>query len=353
MQHRYFVLIPWAALAATLTQPASARGDEEWAKLDREIEALASSATQANSNGPTLGGLVRAAFVYLPNQPPPTSQDLTGVTQLYTQVRLEGQVDERYGYKLQLEAKGGTAQLQDAYGTWQSNEYLRVTMGRFRSPLSWESQLEDSDTLFLVRTDMGQLFYQRDDGAMLSGSLEMFRWNVCTQNGQDSVAENQAVTVRAGLDLLDGGVGLHQGAYGAGEETRLSVGAGYYNDPSVGSGNDGTIFTGDAQFQLGRFYADAMVTDFGDGTSGVFQNRSDSTPWALAASWMLVENRWELALRYQDTDNILNESDTTAGVNYYVLGHDVKWQVNLDRIQSDDPKIDDTWRFGLGLNINV
>lgn len=353
MQQRFLALIPLVALTSTLTRPALARGDEDWAKLDREIEALASNAAQANPDGPSIGGLLRTAFVYLPNQPPPTSQDLTGVTQLYTQLWMEGQVGEDYGYKLQLEAKGGTAQVLDAYGTWQTNEHLRITMGRFRSPLSWESQLGDSDTLFLVRTDMGQLFYQRDDGAMASGALEMFRWNVSTQNGQDNLGESQAFTLRAALDLLGGGVGLHQGAYGAGEETRLSVGAGYYDDQSVASGSDGTIFTGDAQFQLGRLYADAMVSDFGDATTGVFANRSDSTPWSLAASWMIVENQWEVALRYQDTDNILNETDATAGVNYYVSGHDVKWQVNLDRIQSDDPKVDDTWRFGLGLNIQV
>jgi len=353
MQHRFqFAMFTAAALSAALVSPAFARGDENWANLDRELEALASSAAQANPDGPKLSGLVRARYAYLP-EILPGAEDYSGFEIDRAQVVLEGQASESYSYRIQYEGAGSTAQLLDAFGAWQANEYLRVTMGRFRAPLAWESQLDDSDLLFLTRTDLGELFYQRDDGAMLSAKFDIVNVSVSMQNGLDSAGEEQAFCARAGVDVLGGGVGLHQGAYGAGEQTRLSAGAGYYNDQSIGNGNDGTITTADAQLQLSRFYAEAMVTKFGDGFNGVFTNRSDSTPYTLSASWMLVENRWEVALRYQDTDNVFQESDTSLGVNYYVAGHDVKWQAVVAEIQSDDPNIDQTWRFGVGLNVNL
>lgn len=356
MQHTVLSALTLTGTILAMLAPAGlARGGDEWSKLDRDIEALASTASQTGA-GPALSGLLRTAYVHLPNKSPFSpggSQDLSGVTLLDAQVVLDGEVNEQYGYRLQLDGAGGTATLLDGYGYWNANQHVRFTMGRFRAPLAWESQLQDGTTLFLLRTDLGQLFYARDEGAMASGAFDRLHWALSAQNGSDSVADEQAFCARAGLDALGGGVGAQQGAYGADGESKLSVGAGYYNDQSIGSGNDGTIWVGDAQFRIGRFYADAMITDFGDGSTGVFQNRSGSTPWALAASWMLVENQWEVALRYQDTDNILNEADATLGVNYYVAGHDAKWQVNLDKITSDDPNIDDTWRFGLGLTVGI
>jgi hypothetical protein len=354
MQHTaFFAGITTLTLTALLSPSARAGINDDWAKLDRDIEALSLSAAQPGG-GPTVRGLLRTAYVHLPNTYPGGTQDISATSILNAQVLLEGQVDERYGYRLELEAGGGTAELLDGYGTFQANEHLRLTMGQFRSPIVWESQLDDNDLLFLLRTDVGQLFYTRDDGAMASGALDKIRWAAAIQNGNDNVADDQAYSARLAFDALGGGVGAVQGAYGGGEETQLSVGAGYYNDQSIGSGNDGTVWTGDSQLRVGRLYAGGMISKFGDGSTGfVFTNRTDSTPWALAASWMLVENRWELAARYQDTDNVLNETDLTLGVNYYVAGNNAKWQVNLDQITSDDPDIDNTWRFGLGLTVSI
>ena len=96
-----------------------------------------------------------------------------------------------------------------------------------------------------------------------------------------------------------------------------------------------------------------MITDFDLGNTGIFQDLKNATPWSVAASWMLIEDQWEVALRYQDTQNVFNESDTVLGVNYYVAGHDVMWQADLNKVKSDDSNLDGTWRFGLGLNVRI
>ena len=48
---------------------------------------------------------------------------------------------------------------------------------------------------------------------------------------------------------------------------------------------------------------------------------------------MLPSDRWELAMRYDDYDDVqtpmnFDRSLFTFGANYYVSGHDVKWQIN-------------------------
>lgn len=330
---------------------AAAFGDEEWAGLDADLESLAQELAQPSANGPRLEGLLRARYAHLPNALT-GSQDISGFSLDRTQVALEGMVDSRYGYRVQLEAAGGTAVLLDAMGTWNVNEYLRMTMGRFRSPLLWESQLDDGSILFLTRTDSGELFYGRSEGAMLEGRTELFHWAFALQNGVDSVADEYAMTARIDANVLGGGVGLNQGAYGAGDDTRLSVGAGYFDDAGAGSGNDATVLAFDAQFQMGRFAADAMVANFGDDNNVIFVNRADSSPWSAAASFMVLEEL-EAAVRYQEVDNLLDESDITFGVNYYAAGHDAKWQATAVRISSDDPDLDDTWRFGLGISVRI
>jgi len=339
-------------VAEAFAAPCPAPGEDGWAKLDRELESLVIPPSSAALSGPTLSALVRARWALLQDVFP-GHEDFNGFSLDRVQVALDGKATERIGYRVEFEAAGGTARLLDAYANWEVNRYVRVCMGNFRAPLVWESQLHDGDILFLVRTDVGELFYARDEGAMIDGSIERFHWAVSLQNGIDSVAERYAACVRVGFDVLDHGVGLHQGAYGAGSGTKLTVGAGLYDDDGVGGGNDGSVFTADAQLQAGRFAADATYTKFGDDNNVLFVNRADANAWSTTVSYMAVEDKVEVAARYQETDNVFDESDATLGVNYYLIGHDVKLQFNVVNISSDDPVLDDTWRFGVGVNVRV
>ena len=79
----------------------------------------------------------------------------------------------------------------------------------------------------------------------------------------------------------------------------------------------------------------AQFISFGD--DGIaFGGRSDSDVYAITATYMVVPDKYEIAVRFQDTDNITDDSEFTIGLNRYISGHDVKWQVNFASADSDD-----------------
>lgn len=55
---------------------------------------------------------------------------------------------------------------------------------------------------------------------------------------------------------------------------------------------------------------------------------SDTTPYAFTASYMLGEDEYEIAARYEESDNVNDDSALTVGVNKYVHGHDIKWTLS-------------------------
>lgn len=346
-------LAPTVALTGLLAAPATASGGDDWSSLDRDLEALVTGQDSAWTGVPNVHGLIRPSAILLPNTN--SHQDDRGFKVLNAQLSVDGEVTEKVRYIVQLEAADDTARLLDAYGAWDSCKYVRVTVGRFRSPLLWESQLADSALLFILRTDTGELFYTRDEGAMLSGSVGALNWAAAVQSGLDAMADRPLISARVGFDALGGGSGLNQGAYGAGDETKLSIGAGYFDDQSQGGGKDGDVFAADAQLKVGRFAADAMVAKFQEFSSTTlgFDTRSDSLPWNVSASFMIAEDKVEAAARYQVINNINNQKDVTAGLNYYVNGHAMKFQANASYIFSDDNLIDDTVRFGLAASVSI
>ena len=354
MKQTLFCTLALTSCVSTLwAAPITAPGGDEWATLDHDIEALSATSTQDESGGPTVKGLLKTAWISAPNLLSP-SQDISGFSLVNAQVELNGHVGDRSEYRVQLEAAGGNAQILDAYGAWRWDEHLRVTLGNFRAPLMWESQLADGDMLYLLRTDSAALFYSRDEGAMVDGSWKRLHWAASLQNGFDNQAGEQAACGRLGVDVIGEGVGLHQGAYGEDGAMSLTVGGGVYSDSGISK--EGSVYTADAQFRLERFAAEGSFTKYGNGNDGanrIFATRHDSQAWAASASFMAIENLVEVAARYQDTDNDQNARDITLGVNYYMKGHAAKLQVDATRIFSDDPTVEDTYRAGIGVNVSI
>jgi hypothetical protein len=351
--------LTFLALIATTVSPSTGvpfGGNEprenEWARFDADLERFVDQSAGAADGSMPVHGLLKAVWSHLPNSDP-TGEDNSGLAIDRAQVGIGGQISRDTGFRLEIEGAGGTAVVLDAYGTWESCKYATFTFGQFRSPTVWESQLGDSDLLFILRTDTGELFYTRTRGAMVSGSLERFHWAAAVQNGLDGLEQDVAVSARASLDLLGGGVGLSQGTYDGGRDARLSVGAGYFDEQTEGNGKSGDVVVADAQFQLDRFAVDGMVGKYQDFAQAPFDVRSDSVPWNLAASFMVLEEKLEAAARFQDTDNVRHEKDLTLGVNYFLDGHAIKVQVNASYIFSDLDAIDDTVRFGVGATVRI
>ena len=346
-------LVTLGATAAPLEAATSSfpsRGDDEWSSLDRDIEALASG-WSTQGGGLVFRGLLRALYGYANDTNGNLfigTDDISGFAIERAQIEVEGSVED-YSFRMQYEAAGGVAALLDAYAAWQINEYVRFTMGNFRPPLLYESLLDDSHRLFVLRTDAGELFYGRDVGARLDGRYDRLRWTVATQNGADNIGDDMAISGRLGLDILGDGQKLSRGAYDGTDQHQLSVNLAALDDASAPSAGD--IVAADAQWSYDRFAADAHVVAFGDDTA-FFGGRSDSTAYQVTASFMIVPKKYELAVQYQATDNIDDDKAFTVGVNRYVSGHDVKWLVNFASAESDDSSKDFDV-FLIGLNIRV
>jgi hypothetical protein len=89
----------------------------------------------------------------------------------------------------------------------------------------------------------------------------------------------------------------------------------------------------------------------GPGGSSLGSEVSDDTPWGITGSYMVTPDEYEIAVRYDDSDNNDNEDAITAGVNRYMSGHDIKWYAGYTWYESDGPIGDvDVLTVGIGMS---
>jgi len=352
-------------------------GSEEWLTLDREIESLASQqapAQGAKSSGLTVSGFIRTSYQNSsdievgPN-------DLGGFSLDNARINVEGHIGD-YMLYVQLEgaealtgtpspgggdglltgpSEGGSVEVLDAYGAWNINEMIRLTMGQFRSPFLGSAQLDENNLLFLDRTVLGSIWANRDLGVMLGGQYDMLGWWIAAQNGLDEAGNDLALSARVAFDAMGGANARNkvEGAYGAAEGTLLEVSAGYYQDDDT-IVDDVKAWNIEGNLVMGPFSAAASYVDHDDGFATLLGGNFTSGPsiLALTAGFMFVPERWEAAARYEDLDDDANTEIITLGVNYYAMGHDAKWSVNYAMANSDDDALDVNI-LGIGLTVGV
>jgi hypothetical protein len=93
----------------------------------------------------------------------------------------------------------------------------------------------------------------------------------------------------------------------------------------------------EAYFTSGPFSASVEAVDNDD---------ADTTATAITVTYAFTGD-WELGARMEDDD--AGTETLTIGVNKYVSGHDVKWQVNMQSI--DDDVLGDTDTISVGLAV--
>ncbi|HVS18383.1 MAG TPA: porin [Planctomycetota bacterium] len=359
-----------SALALTTTGglAVAGTGSEEWLTLDREIESLASTLAPQGQPGVTVSAFIRSSYVNSGDLVV-GANDLGGFNMDNIRLSVEGSVGD---FSVFVSADGssslvpgtgttnipfsvllfggtpvgggGSLGVLDAYASWNINEMLGLTMGQFLPRVLGSAAINENHLLFLNHTFNGTVFNARDVGVMLSGQYDMFGFWVSIINGADSAGDELAYALRAEFYAMGGGVGSTvEGAYGSSQGNRLTVGAGYYNDD--GNIPDNIAFAVDASFVSGPLSAAAELVNYDDG--GFFP---DSTPFSAQVGFMFVPDQWEAALRYQDLDTASDTNIITVGLNYYMSGHDAKWQLNYETV--DDDFIDLDW-FGIGLTASV
>ena len=275
-----------------------------------------------------------------------------------------------YGIWIALEGvnSGGTSSndvhVYEAYGTFRITDGISGQMGQFRAPFLWSALISNNHQVLLDRTFNGQVWETAgmQDGVQLSGAFDMLNWWFAFQNGNDSVGEDFRMTARASFNVLGTGIGWQEGAFGASDETQLTIGAAYSDDTNF---SDGVSYCVDLGFTQGPFSAHAEMVDYDDDvqfdalintSTGVlnpaFTTPSVETPWSATVGYMITPDQYEIIGRYEDLDDLDDTAVWTVGIVRYVVGHDAKWTLQYSSSDSDVAgKEADT--VALGLTVGV
>lgn len=357
MQARIVPALSCSLALALSAAPSAASDGEEWLTLERELELLAQAPQATSDGGVSLGVLLRSNYAWFEESPVTPGEHYSGFALDNVRPWIEGRVGGTT-LRLTLEAQSGTALVLDAFARMAATEDVALTLGRFQPAVLRSALVEPQNQLFVLRTAPGAFWQARDTGVELAATLDTVLLRASLLNGTDGAGDEPAVAVRADWSAV-GTVPLVEGAYGSGRQTCLALGGAWYDDANALE--DGDVLGADAILTTDRFslagefqsYADDGGVDPGSGVkNGIYGNFSDASPWSATASFMVDPEKYELGLRYETLDDQYDASAVTVGLNAYLAGHDLMWQVNFSQVDSDRAD-QDGGVFGIGLTVNI
>ena len=328
------------ALALTAATTPALATETSWSTTDRDLASLSSSLTQGAS-GVSVSGFLRSSYVGW------SDANVGGFSIDDAQIWVNGTVGN-FGVVVQTEASdsnnqpfnvGGLGDLGvlDAYVTWNATEMIKVQMGQFRPAVLGSSLGNENNLLFINRSILGSNFAYRDQGVQVSGSFGMVNVAVYAQNGADGAGEDLSIGARATATIM-GTASANEGALGASGDPSLTIGLAFTDDKGL-LGSE--VIALDAAFTMGALGISAEIVDV---------DVQNNTPFNVAGSFVVMPDQLELALRYEDADNVINENTITFGANWYLQGHAAKWQFNYITLDSD---VGDTDAFQVGLTVSM
>jgi len=355
--------ILFSALATSVVGASGFASDTEWSELDRELAAYNTAPLTQESTGPYMsgwwigsisssGGLDAGAD---PVTNPATEDQLgTGVNA--GRVNLHGDLGENYSFKLGFDffdtaelwnsgytdanndgdeddgeskdALPGSAGITDAYVNIGFAEGVSVTIGGFRPTVTMSNNIDRNHTLFVGRSAIGTAYAGRDAGLGLNFGWDRINAQITYMNGSDELSDEAAYTAHADMDILGSSSG-YEGAYGAAEGMNLNVGVTYGEDGAV---DESDYFAVYANLVTSGFSLSGEMLSNGEGTTT--RLGKDNSPYVATAGYMFNE-QYEVALRWTDFDDDDDTNRMDLGLNYYVQGHDLKWQLNFSSGSSD------------------
>ncbi|MCY3003174.1 MAG: porin [Planctomycetota bacterium] len=332
------------ALALTMATTPALATETSWSTTDRDLAGLSTSLTQG-ATGVSVSGFLRSSYASS-SDIQVGGDDLGGFSIDDAQIWVNGSVGD-FSVVVQSEASSssntigdvgttGALGLLDAYASWKATEQLKVQLGQFRPAFLGSSLRNENNLLFINRSALGAEYAFRDQGVQLSGAFGMINFAVYAQNGSDGAAKEMSYGFRVEATPM-GTAANNEGVLGAADNASLTVGLGYLtNDGAV---SDDISLGIDAAFTMGVFGVSAEIVDLDKGATlslpGGVGNVSDATPFNAAASFAVMPDQLELAVRYEDFDDSDNTTAITIGANWYLQGHAAKWQANYVTVAAD------------------
>lgn len=336
----------YSAIALTAVSASALATDNGWVSLDQEINNLNASLSSQNATGPKVGGYARVRWtnssdIQVTDPISGNPHDLSGFSLDNVRVEITGDAGSDYSYKVSFDLAGGTAALKDAYAKFKISENVWGKIGNFKANFLRTEIVADNKLILLDRTVLGNIgaWNTRDLGIELGVTYDMLTVTVSGQNGTDGLGKEYEWYAKAVVNLMGGGVGKVEGAYGAGDQTALTAGISYMDDSNLTSAS---ALGFEAELTAGPFSLSGELVDFG--TNGVVTDSSvvgtpvygfgNTTPWDVTGSYLFTD-QWEVAGRYEDLDDTNNDKVSSFGVNYYVSGHDIKWTAEYQKLATD------------------
>jgi phosphate-selective porin OprO/OprP len=312
----------------------------------------------------TLGGLIQGQFEdgdRGDSRFPATGTDRF----LLRRARLNatGTFAEGFDYRLEFDLAGSLsattglrAQLTDGYVNWNHYPFANVRAGQFKTPFGFEQLYADPRLITAERSLVNdRLTLNRQLGVQVWGNFldkrltyaaGTFNGNGANNNSNDNSKFLSAgrVTVVPWKDKDGGSWSLGGNAFSS-EDTALSL-PDLNLDSTPATADKDNLFTGkrhgygvDSQIETGPFslWVEYLKVRF-EPTDARPAAQFDADGGYVQAALFLVPKRFQVVLKYETFDprrGVSGDdvSTVTAGLNYYIRGHDLK--LLLDYLRTD------------------
>ncbi len=349
------------ALAALGTISFAGGTDSEWSGLDQQLKKLKASSTGLAGMNLDFGANVRTAFRGASNGIASSvgGQSGVGTNRRFTLDNAElwsefsvGDLDARIsiqgdsgGFDEMGSPTGGSVWINEAFADWNVSNNGIVRVGLFQLPTARSANLQESRLLFIDRTYIAGLLGAATGedttggetptvgltgvngsgvtnlGVGYIGNNGDFDYGAAIQNGSQAAGDRLFAGGRVQWNM-NGGVSGVEGSYNAPQETRLTVGVFGQVDSELDASQ---AFGFDVYGTMGPLNFSAEFVTLDD------TNPSGSeTPFDFTVGYQF-NDQMEAAVRYEEFDiaALQDSMKLTAGLNFYMLGHDAKWSVNV------------------------
>jgi phosphate-selective porin len=257
-----------------------------------------------------------------------------------------GKFLEEFDFRLEGEfagtlanTSGLRAQLTDAFITWNRYPEANIRVGQFKTPFGYEQLFSDPRLITIERSLVNdRLTQSRQLGAQVGGDLFEKRLTYAAGVFNGNGANNNFNDDDSFLSAARLSGVLHQG-----KSLTWSLGGNVFSseDTSVAASDVGlpnNVFAGerlgtglDTQVVAGRFdlWAEYLTVDWEPASGRDFESEG----WYVQGAYFFIPNRLQAVLKAESFDAIADDraepvETGTAGLNWYLKGHDLKLLLN-------------------------